>query len=207
MALVLVLAGVAGVAGTAAWQVWKEGEGSDGTRRGVSGGPTPSGTPGRGAPSPSPEHTEAAGPAPRAESAAEVRWALSKDPKQARLGVLECDRPAEGGPSAGSTSTSVPYRSGDSSAEVGLPFTSEGTPRMVTGVKPPGGTGFGHTTRPLRVGPAGRTLEYPRDFPGTPPVTSRSGDWTVVVYRTETDDRTTWKRFGCTGFRAARSGG
>ncbi|KAA6215598.1 serine/threonine-protein kinase [Streptomyces filamentosus] len=201
---VLVVLVLAGWAGTAAWQAWNEDEGDRGTGSGAGGGTTPSGTPGRAASAPAPE---AADPGPPAESASEVRWALSKDPKQARLGAGECDRPSEGNPSGGSASTSVTYLSGASSAEVGFSFTGEGTFRLVAGVKPPGGKGFGHTTRPMRVGPAGRTLVYPRDFPGAPPVTSKRGDWTVVVYRAETDDRTEWKRFGCTGFRAARSGG
>ncbi|MFH8255431.1 serine/threonine-protein kinase [Streptomyces roseolus] len=204
VALVLVLAGVAG---TAAWQAWNGDRGNGGTGTGAIGGPTPSGAPGRDAPAPTRAPTEAADPAPPAESASEVRWSLSKDPKQARLGIGQCDRLAEGGPSGGSTSTSVTYLSGASSAEVGFSFTGEGTLRLVAGVKPPGGKGFGHTTRPMKAGPAGRTLVYPRDFPGAPPVTSKAGDWTVVVYRAETDDRSEWKRFGCTGFRAARSSG
>lgn len=90
---------------------------------------------------------------------------------------------------------------------MGFSFAGEGALRLVAGVRPPGGKGFGHTTRPMRVGPAGKTLVYPRDFPGAPPVTSKAGDWTVVVYRAEGDDRNRWKRFGCTGFRAARSSG
>ncbi|MFF9472244.1 serine/threonine-protein kinase [Streptomyces roseolus] len=208
LALLLVLAGVAG---TTAWQAWHDdgrngGSGTGtGTGTGAVGGPTPSGAPGRTT-APTRTPPEPVESDPPAESASEVRWALSKDPKQARLGIGQCDRLAEGGASGGSTSTSVTYTSGASTAEVGFSYTGEGTLRLVAGVKPPGGKGFGHTTRPMRVGPAGKTLRYPRDFPGAPPVTSRSGDWTVVVYRAGTDDRTTWKRFGCTGFRAPGSG-
>ncbi|WP_107049192.1 serine/threonine-protein kinase [Streptomyces sp. NRRL F-5727] len=200
-AAVLVLA-LAGGAGTVAWQQWaKGGTGSDSGGPGGPGGaaapPTRTADPGSVGTSPS-----AAG----SESASDVRWALSKDPKQARLGAGECDRPAEAGPSGSTSSTSVTYLSGAASVDVSFSFSGEGTYRLVAGVKPPGGKGFGHTSRPVQVGSAEKTLVYPRDFPGAPPVTAKAGDWTVVVYRADSDDRSGWKRFGCTGFRAVSGG-
>ncbi|MFF2773996.1 serine/threonine-protein kinase [Streptomyces sp. NPDC058052] len=206
-ALVLVLAGVAG---TVAWQEWGQGNAGNGGR----GGPaaSPSGT-GAAAPPTGSGGDSGAGlgdgqdarPAP--ESASDVRWVLSKDPKQARLGAGECDRPPEAGPSGSTSSTSVTYRSGAPSADLRFSFSGEGTYRLVAGVKPPGGKGFGHTSRPVRVGATEKSLTYPGDFPGAPPVTSKAGDWTVVVYRADGDDRAGWKRFGCTGFRAVAGSG
>ncbi|MFI8320064.1 serine/threonine-protein kinase [Streptomyces sp. NPDC085529] len=199
-AVVLVLA-LAGAGGTVAWQAWDRGStGSD------SGGPG-----GEAAP---PPHTADPGSGPDADGASpskgapasEVRWALSKDPKQARLGAGGCDRESETGPSGSTSSTSVTYLSGAASVDVSFSFTGEETYRLVVGVKPPGGKGFGHTSRPVRVGAAERKLVYPRDFPGGPPVTSKAGDWTVVVYRADGDDRAGWKIFGCTGFRAVPGG-
>ncbi|MFF3317740.1 hypothetical protein ACFYV5_19825 [Streptomyces sp. NPDC003035] len=31
------------------------------------------------------------------------------------------------------------------------------------------------------------------------------GDWTVVAYRADGDDRAEWRRFGCTGFHTPPS--
>ncbi|MFE5791164.1 serine/threonine-protein kinase [Streptomyces sp. NPDC056503] len=203
--LVLVLAGVAG---TVVWQQgW--GRGQAGTSA-SDGGPEGGRGAGRGS---APPQAKDPDPAPSTrrpvatESASDVRWTLSEDPKQARLGAGECDRPPAPGPSGSTSSTSVTYRSGAASADVGFSFSGEGTLRLVAGVKPPGGKGFGYTSRPVRLGPAGKSLTYPGDFPGAPPVTSKAGDWTVVVYHAADDDRAGWERFGCTGFRAGSSPG
>ncbi|MFF6883244.1 serine/threonine-protein kinase [Streptomyces sp. NPDC012421] len=205
VALVLTLAAAAG---TEAWQQWDRGDAGSGDAGGVTGG---SASPGTGGTEPStrPRSSPPADPGtgPAQESASDVRWALSKDPKRAKLGAGECDRPPEGGPSGSTSSTSVVYRSGAASADVGFSFSGGETYRLVVGVKPPGTKGFGHTSRPVRVGATEKSLTYPGDFPGAPPVTAEPGDWTVVVYRAEGDDRSAWKRFGCTGFRARSGGG
>ncbi|MFF8806127.1 serine/threonine-protein kinase [Streptomyces omiyaensis] len=207
---VLALA-LAAVLGTAAWQGWYE----DGTGGGAGGGGAAGaqGPPASRTPAPTPPRERdrngpgtPTGPGTASSTASDVRWVLSKDPRQARLGAGECDRPPEAGPSGSRSSTSVAYRSGAPSADVSLSFSGDRTYRLVAGVKPPGGKGFGHLSRPVRVGPEPRALAYPRDFPGAPPVTSGNGDWTVVVYRAETDDRAAWTRFGCTGFRAVPAG-
>ncbi|MET9372539.1 serine/threonine-protein kinase [Streptomyces sp. NPDC002992] len=192
VALVLALAGVVG---TAAWQGWGEGDGGGGS--GGAGAPPTSTEPA--------DRTEPVGPTGPTESASEVRWVLSRDPKQARLGAGECDRPPEDGPSGSTSSTSVTYRSGSPSVEVRLSFSGGAPYRLVVGVKPPGGKGFGFTSAPLRVGSAEKTLTYPKDFAGAPPVTSKDGDWTVVAYRADGDDRAEWRRFGCTGFHTPPS--
>ncbi|MFB7281080.1 protein kinase [Streptomyces hydrogenans] len=196
VALVLLLTGAAG---TAAWQQgWGNAAPDTGTS-GARGGPA--------APDPTRPETEEPAPFPRpveAASASDVRWSLSKNPKQAGLGAGACDRPPEAGPSGSTSSTSVTYTSGAASVDVSFAFEGDHRYRLVVGVKPPGTRGFGHTSRPVRLGTAEKSLTYPRDFPGAPPVTSRSGDWTVVVYDAENDDRAGWKRFGCTGFRAVR---
>ncbi|MFB8043266.1 protein kinase [Streptomyces hydrogenans] len=201
VALVLLLTGAAG---TAAWQQGWGSAAPDTGANGARGGPvTPDPTrpdtekPDTGEPAPSPRPVEAA-------SASDVRWSLSKDPKQARLGAGACDRPPEAGPSGSTSSTSVTYASGAASIDVSFAFEGDHRYRLVVGVKPPGTRGFGHTSRPVRLGTSEKSLTYPRDFPGAPPVTARTGDWTVVVYDAENDDRTRWKRFGCTGFRAVK---
>ncbi|MFD8012210.1 serine/threonine-protein kinase [Streptomyces sp. NPDC058955] len=210
-AVALVLA-LAGAAGTVAWEAWDRGSTGSGD-----GGPGGEAAPPRRTPIADAEaDSDAEGsdgtppsesaPESAPESASDVRWALSKDPKQARLGAGECDRPPETGPSGSTSSTSVTYRSGAASVDVSFSFSGGETYRLVAGVKPPGGKGFGHTSRPVRVGSAGKSLVYPRDFPGAPPVTAKAGDWTVVVYRADGDDRADWKRFGCTGFRAVPNG-
>ncbi|MFF9500970.1 serine/threonine-protein kinase [Streptomyces sp. NPDC014656] len=197
VALVLVLTGATGAA---AWQQgWGRGEPGGGTS-GAQGAPSEQG--------PAPRGTKKPAPAPRpveAASASDVRWSLSEDPEQARLGAGACDRPPEAGPAGSTSSTSVTYTSGEPSVDVSFAFEGDRSYRLVTGVKPPGAKGFGYTSRPVRLGETRKSLTYPRDFPGAPPVTSKAGDWTVVVYDAEDDDRAGWKRFGCTGFRAVPS--
>ncbi|MFF9144688.1 serine/threonine-protein kinase [Streptomyces sp. NPDC014861] len=206
-AVALVLA-LAGAAGTVAWQERYRADTGSGDGVGAT-GVIPSSSPGTGDAEQPTRPPAEPGPKPAPEVASDVRWVRSKDPKQAKLGAGECDRLPEAGPSGSRSSTSVTYRSGAPSADVSFSFSGgEGeTYRLVAGVKPPGTKGFGHTSRPVRVGTAGKSLTYPKDFPGAPPVTARAGDWTVVVYRADGDDRSAWKRFGCTGFRAMSAGG
>ncbi|MFK3731480.1 serine/threonine-protein kinase [Streptomyces sp. NPDC088090] len=214
VALVLALTGAVG---TAAWQHgWGRGDPGAATNgqesRGSQGGQGERGGQaepgGRGGQGSAPQGTGKPAPSPRpdgAASASDVRWVLSKDPEQARLGAGACDRPPEAGPSGSTSSTSVTYTSGAASADIGFAFEGDRSHRLVVGVKPPGTKGFGYTSRPVRPGTTRKSLTYPRDFPGAPPVTSEAGDWTVVVYDAEDDDRAGWKRFGCTGFRAGPS--
>ncbi|MFF0483132.1 serine/threonine-protein kinase [Streptomyces sp. NPDC004435] len=206
-AVALVLA-LAGAAGTVAWQEWNRADaGTDDAGGGVTGGSTASPGTGDTTPPGTGDTAQSAQPSSAPASASDVRWVRSKDPKQARLGAGQCDRPPEAGPSGSTSSTSVTYRSGAASVDVSFSFSGGRTYRLVAGVKPPGTKGFGHTSRPVRVGSAEKSLTYPEDFPGAPPVTSRTGDWTVVVYRADGDDRSSWTRFGCTGFRALSGGG
>ncbi|MFE6222797.1 serine/threonine-protein kinase [Streptomyces sp. NPDC057854] len=206
-AVALVLA-LTGVAGTVAWQTWDRGDaGGDGRHPGAtsptsptSRTPLPTGTTDSGA------DPEAAPGAATGRAPADVRWALSTDPKQARLGAGQCDRVPEAGPSGGSSSTTVTYQAGAASVEVSFSFSGGETYRLAVGVKPPGAKGIGHVSRPARTTAAGRTLVYPRDFPSAPAVTSKAGDWTVAVYRADGDDKGSWELFGCTGFRAVTAG-
>ncbi|MFE6456656.1 serine/threonine-protein kinase [Streptomyces cinereoruber] len=141
------------------------------------------------------------GPDPARDGAVEdVRWRLSTDAEEARMGIGNCDRPPQG-PAQGSASTSVSYRSGARTADVRLSAEGAGPYRVVVGVKPPGTEGFGHTSAPVRVTSKRAALVYPADFAGAPAVTA-AGDWTVVFYQAEGDDRSRWRRLGCTGFHA-----
>ncbi|TYR51649.1 serine/threonine-protein kinase [Streptomyces parvus] len=136
----------------------------------------------------------------RAYAPEDVRWKSAADAQEARLGVGACDRPSQG-LSQGSISTSVVYRSGSRKADVRLSVDGAGPQRLVVGVKPPEARGFGYTTAPARVTSQTTALVYPSDFTGGPAVTL-AGDWTVVVYSATSDDRSTWSRLSCTGFRA-----
>ncbi|MFE1231486.1 hypothetical protein [Streptomyces sp. NPDC059442] len=74
-------------------------------------------------------------------------------------------------------------------------------------MKPPGTKGVGFTSAPVRLASTARGLPYPKDFAKAPEVTSAPGDWTVVAYLAENEDRSSWKVFGCTGFHASRRQG
>ncbi|WP_432752951.1 hypothetical protein ACE1OA_16175 [Streptomyces sp. JL2001] len=68
------------------------------------------------------------------------------------------------------------------------------------------GTPLRRSTR-HRLASTARGLPYPKDFAKAPEVTSAPGDWTVVAYLAENEDRSSWKVFGCTGFHAPRRQG
>ncbi|MFJ4871411.1 serine/threonine-protein kinase [Streptomyces sp. NPDC088757] len=193
------LSAVIATAGVTTTRWWARNGGEDGTRAPASGGGTTATSAGawtrEGSRSPDP------GPDPaRNGVAGDVRWELSTDAEEARMGMGNCDRPPQG-PARGSASTSVSYRSGARTADVRLSAEGAGPYRIVVGVKPPGTKGFGYTSTPVRVASESTALLYPADFAGAPAVTA-GGDWTVVVYHAEGDDRSRWRRLGCTGFHA-----
>ncbi|WP_432116140.1 serine/threonine-protein kinase [Streptomyces sp. S1] len=193
------LSAVVATAGVTATRWWAQDGGEDGARVQEPGGGTTGTSAGgwtlEGSRSPD------IGPDPARDGAAEdVRWKISADTEEARMGIGNCDRPPQG-PARGSTSTSVSYRGGARTADVRLSAEGAGPYRVVVGVKPPGTEGFGHTSAPVRVASERTALVYPADFAGAPAVTA-AGDWTVVVYHAESDDRSRWRRLGCTGFHA-----
>ncbi|MEU5985541.1 protein kinase [Streptomyces sp. NPDC047434] len=190
---------LAAAAGTAAWQGWGDDAGPG--RGSVTGG-AHGAAPGTSSP---PERTR--DPAKPTASAPEIRWTVSDDPKKAAMGIGDCDRPADGGASGTTTSTRVSYLAGAPSADVEAEASGGGPYRLVFGVKPPGTKGVGFTSAPVRLASTARGLTYPKDFAKAPEVTSAPGDWTVVAYLAENEDRSSWKVFGCTGFHASRRQG
>ncbi|MFC8173910.1 protein kinase [Streptomyces sp. NPDC057325] len=196
---VALLSAVIATAGVTTTRWWAQNGGQDGARVPEPGG----GTTGTSADGWTLEGSWSldVGPEPARDGAAgDVRWKLSTDAEEARMGMGDCDRPSRG-PARGSASTSVSYRSGARTADVRLSAEGTGPYRVVVGVKPPGTGGFGHTSAPVRVTSKRTALVYPADFAGAPAVTA-AGDWTVVVYHAEGDDRSRWRRLGCTGFHA-----
>lgn len=191
------LSAVIATAGVTTTRWWARHGGEDGARAPASGGGT-TGTSAGGWTREGSRSPDTGADPVRDGAAGDARRRLSTDAEEARMGMGDCDRPPQG-PARGSMSTSVSYRSGTRTADVRLSLEGAGPYRVVVGVKPPGAEGVGHTSAPMRIASERTALLYPADFAGAPAVTA-AGDWTVAVYHAESDDRSHWRRLGCTGF-------